>query len=223
MPYFVVTEPESIRGIYHSWDECKSKVNGITGAKYQKVQDLEQARAMIESGGVVLSPGLHVFTDGNHHGGVGVVVVWMPDGTSEEPVVVTEIATSVGQVFHGGVIPGLDDDAAVGAALEQVRNVLAELAGLYLALWQAPEEAHLSIVHDYKGVGDWMEGRWKAKDPVVKAVVTSCRGVVESKRLQMAYTWQHGHTSAWAGRHDLARFNARADALATRGGSIRAL
>ena len=51
---------------------------------------------MLEAGCVVLTPGLHVFTDGNHHGGVGVVVVWMADGPFDEPIVVTEIATSVG-------------------------------------------------------------------------------------------------------------------------------
>ena len=55
--------------------------------------------------------------------------------------------------------------------------MLAELGGLYLALWQAPEGAQLTIVHDYKGVADWMEGRWKAQDPIVTAVSARRCGV----------------------------------------------
>lgn len=168
----------------------------------------------------MLSPGLHVFTDGNHHGGVGVVVVWMPDEPSADPIVVTEIATSVGQVFSRNVIPGLGDDGAVDAALKKARYVLAELGGLYLALWQAPEGAQLTIIHDYKGVADWMEERSKAKDPIVKAVVGACRDIRDSNRLRLTFTWQRGHTSQWAGRHDLARFNSRADSLATLGGDV---
>ena len=219
MPYFVVTEPESIRGIYDTWDECKSKVDGVAGAKYQKVQDLQQARAMLEGKGVVLGPGLHVFTDGNDKGGVGVVVVWKSEDEGSAPTVVTEIATSVGQVFYGGVIPQLGTDEDVQAALAKSRNVLAELGGLYLALWQAPSKGKLTIVHDYEGVSAWLEGRWSAKDPVVKAIVTACRGLVTAKDLELKFIWQRGHTSSWAGRHDLARFNQRADELATRGSS----
>lgn len=219
MPYFVVTQPDSIRGIYDTWEECKSKVDGITGAKYQKVQDLEQARAMVEGTGVVLRPGLHVFTDGNDRGGVGVVVVWMSEDASSDPTVVTEIATSVGQVFYGGAIPQLGTDEDMQAALDKIRNVLAELGGLYLALWQAPSKTHLTIVHDYEGVAAWLGGQWKAKDPVVKAIVNACRHLVTAKELQLGFVWQRGHTSSWAGRHDLARFNSRADQLATQGSS----
>lgn len=217
MPHYVVTEPESIKGIYESWDECKSAIHGVKGAKHQRVQDLDQARAMLDGGGVILSPGLHVFTDGNSQGGVGVVVAWMPDETSDEPEVVAEIATSVGHVFYGGAIPGLDDDEAVSVALEQSRNILAELGGLYLALWQAPEKSQLSIVHDYKGVAEWMEGRWKTSDSVHEAVISACHRLVESKDLDLKFVWQKGHTSSWTGRHDFARLNGRADALAIRG------
>ncbi len=73
MPHYVITQPEAIKGIYVTWDECKLKVDGVKGARYQKVHDLDQAKALLEGQGVILSPGLHVFTDGNHLGGVGVV------------------------------------------------------------------------------------------------------------------------------------------------------
>lgn len=218
MPYFVVTQPEEIKGIYDTWDECKSKVDGVKGARYQKVHDLEHAKALVGGQGIVLTPGLHVFTDGNHLGGVGVVVVWMSEKPDEEPVVVTEIATSVGRIFYGGVVPALGSDEDVKAALEKSRNVLAELGGLYLALWQAPARSSLTIVHDYQGVASWMTGKWKANERVVKAIVDGCKELVKEKGLKLGFQWQKGHTSSWAGRHDLARFNSRADKLATLGG-----
>ena len=218
MPLYVVTEPVSIRGIYKTWDECKAVIEGVQGAKHQKVQDLQQAQAMMD-GGVILTPGLHVFTDGNSNGGVGVVVAWMGDDPAADPVVVTEISTSVVHVFYDGSIPGLDDAGMVSAALEKSRNILAELAGLYLALWQAPERASLSIVHDYEGVAKWMKDEWKIKDAVSEAVIGACKEIAEKKGLQLGFVWQKGHTSSYAGRHDLARLNGRADKLATAGAS----
>jgi hypothetical protein len=218
LPY-VITEPDSIKGVYETWDECRSKVKGVKGAKHQKVQDEAEAQALLNGTGVVLKPGLHVFTDGNHLGGVGVVIVWMSKNPSDEPTVVAEIATSVRRIFYGGVVPALGSEEEVELALKKIRHVLAELGGLYLALWQAPASSAITIVHDYEGVGSWMTDKWKRNEPVVRAIVDSCKQIVEDKRLDLRFQWQRGHTSSWAGRHDPARFNARADALATAGGS----
>lgn len=214
MPY-VITEPDSIKGVCETWDECKSKVQGVKGAKYQKVHDEAEAQALLKGTGVVLKPGLHVFTDGNDRGGVGVVIVWMSEKPHDDPTVVAEIATSVGRTFYGGVVAALGSVEEVEVALNKSRNVLAELGGLYLALWQAPANSAMTIVHDYEGIAAWMTGKWKANEPVV--VVARCKQIEEDKRLDLSFLWQKGHTSSWAGRHDLARFNARADALATAG------
>ena len=220
MPY-VITEPESIKGVCKTWDECKSRVEGVKGAKYQKVHDEAEAQALLNGTGVVLKPGLHVFTDGNDRGGVGVVIVWMSENPNDDPTVVAEIATSVGRIFYGGVVSALGSAEEVDVALNKSRNVLAELGGLYLALWQAPASSAITIVHDYEGIAAWMTGRWKANEPVVKAVLARCKEIQEDKRLDLRFQWQKGHTSSWAGRHDLARFNALADELATAGGRDR--
>ena len=216
---YVVTKPDSIRGVYATWAECKSKVAGVAGAVYQKVENEEQAQLLLAGGGIMLPPGLHVFTDGNHRGGVGVVVVWADNSERNGNTVVAEISATVGQVFYGGRIPGLGSDAAIRGALDRSGNALAELAGLYLALWQAPEQARLTIVHDFEGVGAWSQGRWRAKEVTVKAVVTACRALADEKGLRLEFVWQRGHTSTWAGRNDFAKFNNRADELATKGSS----
>jgi len=119
------------------------------------------------------------------------------------------------EVFADAGVRSAATRAAILAALERLRNVLAELAALHLALRLVPERANLTVVHDYEGVGAWLEGRWRAKDPLVADIVAACRELITRRRLTVAFRRQRGHTAAWAGRDDFAHFNARADKLAT--------
>ena len=213
---YVVTEPSDIRGIYDSWPACEAKVKGVRGARYQAVASREQAEAMLRGEGTALTPGLWAFVDGNHLGGVGVVIV--QKGDEDEESVVEQGGFTVVEVLAGARVAGLGSKKAINAALERLRNVLAELAALYLALTLVPEGAAVTVVHDYEGVGAWMEGRWKANDPIVAAVVAGCHEVVDARRLRVGYRHQRGHQAAWAGRDDFAHYNARADALAREAG-----
>ncbi len=210
---YIVTEPERIRGIYDSWPACAAAVKGVSGARYQAVGSREQAEAMLRGEGTALEPGLYAFVDGNHLGGVGVVLV---ERTADgEPEILEALGLTVDQVFAGAGLPSLATRPAIAAALRRLRNVLAELAALHLALRLVPEGSALTVVHDYEGVGAWLEGRWRAKDPLVAEVVEACRALIGRRRLAVRFRHQRGHAAAWAGRDDFAHFNARADALAT--------
>jgi hypothetical protein len=210
---YVVTEPERIRGIYASWADCAAAVKGVSGARYQAVGSREQSEAMLRGEGTELEPGLYAFVDGNHLGGVGVVIVERPpDGESE---IVEALGLTVEQVFAGAGLRSLSTRPAVRAALGRLRNVLAELAALHLALRLVPQGAAVTVVHDYEGVGAWLEGRWRTKDALVADVVAACRDLIGRRRLAVRFRRQRGHSAAWAGRDDFAHFNARADALAT--------
>ena len=215
---YVVTAPDRIRGVYDTWAACEAAVKGVPGARFQSVATRAQAEAMLRGEGRALAPGLYAFVDGNHLGGVGVVIV---DATSEEPTVVEELGMTVTEVFAGGAIAPLTQPTAIAAALSRLRNVLAELAALYLALRLAPEGAAMTVVHDYEGVGAWMDGRWKTKDPLVAQIVAACKTLASSRRLALSFRHQPGHQSSWAGRDDFAHFNSRADVLATEAASSR--
>jgi ribonuclease HI len=209
---YVVTEPPSIRGIYETWEACRAAVSGVKGARYQGVSRREVAEAMLRGDGVRLDPGLYAFVDGNAMGGVGVVLVERDPGGADA---LEERATTVYEVFGGAAVPGLGARREITAATDRLRNVLAELAGLHAALRMAPAGAALTVVHDYEGVGAWMDGRWKARDPLVADIVAACRALARERRLRVAFRHQSGHESTFAGRNDFARYNARADALAT--------
>jgi len=213
---YVVTAPESVRGIYATWPECEAKVKGVRGAKYQSVASRELAEAMLRGEGTALTPGLWAFVDGNHLGGVGVVIVEKRGDEDEE--VVAQAGHTVMEVFAGAGIAPLNTRAGLNEALSRLRNVLAELAALYLALTLVPERAAVTIVHDYEGVGAWMDGRWKARDPIVATVIDACHALIARRGLRVSYRHQRGHQSAWAGRDDFAHYNGRADALATEAG-----
>lgn len=140
--------------------------------------------------------------------------------TDPEPVTVKEIPTSVRQVFQAQVIPGLRSAETINEALGRLANVLSEMTALYVALEELPEGVETTVVHDYIGVRDWMQPRSQPpKDLVLQAVVGACRDLRDIKRLHLEFLHQPGHRSTWAGRHDLARFNKRADELATEGSS----
>ena len=216
---YVVTAPDRIRGIYASWPDCAAAVKGVSGARYQAVGSREQAEAMLRGEATELEPGLYAFVDGNHLGGVGVVIV--ERAADGDPEIVEAVGLTVAQVFAGAGVRALSTPPAVRAALERLQNVLAELAALHLALRMLPEGAAVTIVHDYEGIGAWLEGRWRAKDPLVAEIVAACRDLIGRRRLAVRFRHQRGHAAAWAGRDDFAHFNARADALASEAASER--
>jgi ribonuclease H-related protein len=213
---YVVTAPPEIRGIYATWSECEAKVKGVRGATFQSVASRELAEAMLRGEGTALTPGLWAFVDGNHLGGVGVVLV--EKRGDDDETIVEQGGYTVTEVLAGAGMPELASRTVVHAALARLRNVLAELAALYLALTLLPDGATVTVVYDYEGVGAWMEGRWKARDPLVATLTRAARALAERKRLQVRYHHQRGHQSAWAGRDDFAHYNARADQLATEAG-----
>jgi ribonuclease HI len=208
-----VTQPESARGIYETWAACRAAVSGIKGARYQAVSSRELAESMLRGEAVRLTPGTWAFVDGNHLGGVGVVLV--EAGPEGDPRVVREVGTTVYDVFRGAAIPGLETHREVTVAIDRLRNIVAELAALYHALRAIPPGTAVTVVHDYEGVGAWLEGRWKTNDPLVTALVAACRALAGARGLAVAFRRQRGHESSFVGRNDFAVYNARADRLAT--------
>ena len=209
---YVVTAPASIRGIYETWDACRAAVSGVAGARYQGVASREVAEAMLSGEGLALEPGAYAFVDGNAMGGIGVVFVEQGDAG---PLSVRERATTVYDVFARAGIPSLDTRPKITAATNSLQNILAELGALYAALGESPRGSALTVVHDYEGVGAWLQGRWKAKNPIVAEVVIACRALIDGQRVEVRFRHQRGHESTFAGRNDFAKYNARADRLAT--------
>jgi hypothetical protein len=203
---YVVTAPEAIRGIYATWDSCRAAVHGARGARYQAVDSRAAPEPLLSGKAVTLAPGLFAFTDGNHFGGAGVVLVRVDAKGGHET---RDFSRHVAAILADA---GLDLDAA--AELARIRQVLAELAALLMALLEAPEGETLTVIHDYEGVGAWMTRRWQTKDPTVRLLVERARAVGKERGLTLRFERQAAHQSAAAGRNDRIAYNGRADELA---------
>jgi hypothetical protein len=212
---YVVTAPASVRGVYESWPACQAAVTGRPGARFQAVSSRAEAEALLSGEGIRLGPGRYAFVDGNAMGGIGVVLV---EAAADAPPAVREVTTTIYEVFGGAGVAGLESRARITAAADRLHNVLAELGGLLAAVEATPAGTALTVVHDYEGVGAWLEGRWKTRDPLVAAIVAACRDRIAARGLTLAFRHQRGHQSTFAGPNDFAAFNALADRLATRAG-----
>jgi hypothetical protein len=243
--WYAIAEP--IRGVYDSYERCQQKLKGVTGARRGPVEvSSEEEGWAVLNGGVRLTPGLYAFTDATAVGGVGVVMVRMREGESSEPVILEpKCSSSVVGILQRTPIAGMNDIQVVGA-LGRLRNILAEMVGLYEALNQllvredVASGSQITIVHDYYGVSAWMQaGRppgatmaidpgyyeapfkthaWgPAKDPIISAVVSACWELTGRNQLRLMFRHQPGHRSEEAGTHHFVRFNKVADELADRG------
>jgi ribonuclease H-related protein len=211
---YVVTAPPSARGIYGTWPECQAAVKGAKGAKFMGVPSREKAESILNGDGVKLPPGRWAFTDANAAGGVGMVIV---DRGTDDETASRETSTNVWEILEDSGIPGLRTKTEVSKALGDLHNILSEMSGLYAVLQEASPGSTFTVVYDYMGVEKWMiEGGWKdPKSPVIAALVAACKEQISDRRLHVSFHHQKGHASTWAGRDDFARWNGRADALAT--------
>jgi hypothetical protein len=97
MPY-VIMLPESVAGVYETWDECLELLDGLKGERRcMEVASWEEGDATLAGEGVRLEPGFYAFTDGNALGGIGLVLVKMHDGDDLE--IVEELPTNVHKVL----------------------------------------------------------------------------------------------------------------------------
>lgn len=211
MRFYVVTQPESIRGTYDNWPACQAAVSGVAGARYQAVPSRAEADNILKGLSISLPSGIYAFVDGNHLGGIGIVFVQQLRGRRK----IKEISTTVDQVFGESAISHLSSGEEINAALGRLRNILAELGGLYEALHRAFPKRALTVVHDYQGIEAWLSGRWRTKDPTVQTIVSTCRDLIAKKHLDVTFRHQRGHESTFLSKNDFARYNAEADRLAS--------
>lgn len=146
---------------------------------------------------------------------MGVVLVRMPEKATD-PEVVIEISTSVHRALEEGHLDGLSSEQEISDALAAHRNVFAEMVAVYVALQKVTPHSDMTIVHDFVGVRDWMTNVVKPpRSGPLRVLTEACAHERDERHLVVEFLHQPGHRSTWAGRHDLARFNARADELAT--------
>lgn len=154
-------------GIFRTWEECKSSVNGFSGAVYKSFRTREEALAYMENGqesdeiksgqtsGAVL-PTVREETDRDGQARVKIYV----DGSYN---------TATREFSYGMVVlrGGEEEKYRCKFADEELasmRNVAGEIKGAQAAMQYALDYGihAITIYHDYEGIARWPLGEWKA-------------------------------------------------------------
>lgn len=173
-----------IPGIYFTWDDCKTMVEGYPGAKYKSFGSLAEAEAFLE--GVSYSQETQVemqltteekayaFVDGSYN-----------------------VATGV-YGYGGFLVSNAQKHILQGAGDEEemasMRNVAGEILGSMAAVEKALELGlkELVIYYDYMGIEMWATGAWKRN----KAGTIAYYEFMQNVKNQIAITFEKvkGHS-----------------------------
>ncbi len=141
-------------GIYKTWAECQRQVQGFPGALFKGFVTLPEAEAYMGSGPQSAAgafreePGVcYIYVDGSYfHGRYSWGMAVYRDG----------------QLIHTANGAGTSADAA------KLHNVAGEVeAAIQAVRWAESQKLEKVVIcHDYIGISEWAERRWKTNTPL---------------------------------------------------------
>lgn len=145
--YYAVKEGKA-PGIYETWADCKAQVHGYKGALYKSFATRGEAEGYLggaaarETDAQSADGALRVYVDGSYAGGAYSWGFAVYDGET---------------LLHTASGRGESADAA------KLHNVAGELEAVMQAVtWAEAQGApRIVILHDYSGISEWAEKRWK--------------------------------------------------------------
>lgn len=148
--YYAVKNGRKI-GIFETWDECKSQVDGYSGAIYKSFQNLDEAKNFIKGEEEIEKSENYAYVDGSFS--------------------IDNKEFSYGAViFINGEIREFSEKFS-DTELAEMRNVAGEIKGSEFVMRYALENnlKSIDIYYDYSGIEKWCTGEWKAnKEGTIK-------------------------------------------------------
>lgn len=148
-----------ITGVFEIWDQCKSSIEGFSGAEYKSFPTYEEAQAYAE-GTDITEIHKKLAEESN-------TVIAYVDGSYDD----SQKRYSFGCVIitpQGEIIceSGANEDPEAVVS----RNVAGELMGTMFAVRWAYSNGYLNILirHDYEGIAKWFTGLWKVNSYCAK-------------------------------------------------------
>ena len=177
-------------GIYMTWDDCKSMVDGFPGAKYKSFSSMAEAEAFLEGlefQQLVMPETLDVAQKKMDNTDEVYAFV---DGSYNEA---TKVYGYGGFLVANGqkyVLQGSGADEEMAA----MRNVAGEIAGSMAAVEKALELGlpKLNIYYDYSGIEMWATGGWKRNKAGTIAYYDYMQSI--KARIQIQFVKVKGHS-----------------------------
>lgn len=195
---FYAVKRGKVTGVFYTWDECKSSIDGYSGAEYKGFSTEEEARQYL------LNDAGKMNTDAeNREECVPGKVIAYVDGSFDE---------KIGRYAFGCVIilPSGEviKESGNGDAPDSLllRNVAGEMLGAMFAVrWCGMYEyPAIDIRYDYSGIEKWVTGEWRTKNELTGKYADYMRR--NGRKMQITFTKIRAHT----GNH----YNEEADKLA---------
>lgn len=149
-------------GIFNTWAECESSVNGFREAQYKSFENEDEAKLYLEGKDSII---LHRHKAEEING----VVAYVDGSFSVEKNRYSFGCVVIGKEGKIHSYYGYGDNPV---ALE-INNIAGELQGtMYAVKWAYENEyKNILIKHDYEGISKWCNKEWKAKNTSVKEFV----------------------------------------------------
>ncbi len=163
--YYAVKEGKNI-GIFSTWDECKKQVHGYKGALYKSFSSLQEAEEYLK-GDMKRTTKIEEFLNGYH--------IYV-DGSYLNKQYSWGFAVYLDdKLIYTG--KGIGENSAAAA----LHNVAGELEAVIKAIIWAKENKISPIIihHDYIGISEWAEGRWKTNNEITKQYSLFMSGELE--------------------------------------------
>lgn len=203
-------------GVYLTWEECKSQVDGFSGAVYKSFPSLDEAeefagvhsmnRAMASA-----EPGVSECGAAENELQPGVTAELEFPSSGATAYVDGSYNAATGEYSCGVVFlyEGKEIHIAQKGEREELasmRNVAGEILGAELAMRKAVEMGitSLSIYHDYQGIASWCLGEWKTNKEGTRAYKEYFDSI--SRDLKIRFVKVKGHSGD--------KYNDMADELA---------
>lgn len=227
--YYAVKNGKT-RGIFLTWEDCKSSVDGYPGAQYKSFSTEEEARSYL-GGDTETYPIFAAAAHSAKHTAAGAEEDFIeeaaPDtnrdfATAHPPVshlpgqvvayVDGSFSADVGRYSFGCVLITPEGEVAEHSGNGDnpdslaLRNVTGEMLGAMFAVQWCVKKGYsaVDIRYDYSGIEMWATGKWKAKNELTQKYASYMRQ--NSRRLNITFTKIAAHTGNY--------YNELADELA---------
>jgi len=216
--FYAVRKGKTV-GIFSTWDECKTSVDGYPGAEYKGFGTLDEARGYLRDAGVTGAECSEPQTDGKPlEAGMQMAVqkseerpqsgclLAYVDGSYDDSikkyafgcVFITETGDIYTEYGNG------DNPQSL-----QHRNVTGEMLGAMYAVKTAMLNGYkeIEIRYDYEGIEKWVTGQWRSKTELTQKYAASMREW--SKSIGIHFTKVVAHSNV--------TYNELADQMAKQG------
>lgn len=115
----------------------------------------------------------------------------------------------IAQYHHGGKDHEKSSSGSFPGITTNVKMELTALLMFLTRLKNIDSPIYVNLHHDYIGISEWLEGRWKRNEPSIISLLEEIEDEIKKKNVIMTFTKVKGHsTNSMNNRVDILAQNA---------------